>query len=45
MAERASAIYSDDNDIFRYAKQAKLPVYRTIDLKQPPEDPQKSMEF
>lgn len=44
-AEGASAVYSDDGDVVKYAGQAGLKAYRTIDLDLPPEDPQKTMEF
>ena len=44
-AEGASTIYSDDDDIFKYAKKAGLRAYRTADLDLPPDDPQQAMDF
>jgi len=44
-AEGARAVYSDDNDVVKYAQQAGLKAYRTIDLDLPPEDPQTSLDF
>jgi PIN domain. len=44
-AEGASAVYSDDQDVVKYAKQAGLEAFRTIDLGLPPEDPQKSLDL
>lgn len=42
-AEGATAVYSDDDDVFKYAQRASLKAYRTIDLDLPPEDPQGSL--
>lgn len=39
-AESADVVYSDDSDILKYAKDADLRAYRSIDLDLPPEDPQ-----
>lgn len=44
-AEGASAVYSDDGDVVKYAGQAGLKAYRTIDLDLPPEDPQTKMDL
>lgn len=44
-AEGATAVYSDDSDIVKYAQQVGLKAYRTIDLDLPPEDPQSSLDF
>lgn len=44
-AEGAGAIYSDDDDIVKYARDAGLNAYRTADLDLPPEDPQQSLEL
>lgn len=44
-AEGASAIYSDDDDVVKYAQQAGLKAHRTVDLDLPPEDPQTRMDF
>ena len=43
--EGATAVYSDDDDVVKYAQQAGLKAYRSIDLDLPPEDPQTKMEF
>lgn len=42
-AEGAEAIYSDDDDVVRYARNAGLRAYRTADIDPPPEDPQQSL--
>jgi predicted nucleic acid-binding protein len=44
-AEGATAVYSDDGDVVKYAQQAGLKAYRTADLDLPPEDPQTHMDF
>ncbi len=44
-AEGATTVYSDDDDVIKYARQAGLSAYRTVDLDLPPEDPQTSMDF
>ncbi len=44
-AEGASTVYSDDQDVVKYAKQAGLEAFRTIDLGLPPENPQSSLDF
>jgi predicted nucleic acid-binding protein len=44
-AEGARAVYSDDDDVIGYARQAGLDAFRTIDLDVPPEDPQQSLDF
>lgn len=43
--EGASTVYSDDDDVIRYATRSSLHAYRTADLELPPEDPQTRMEF
>lgn len=42
-AEGAEAIYSDDDDVVKYARNIGLRAYRTADLDPPPEDPQQSL--
>jgi hypothetical protein len=42
---KAKAIYSDDEDIARYAKRVKIPAYRTDDLPLPEEDRQAQIPF
>lgn len=44
-AEGAHTIYSDDDDVHRYATRSGLSAYRTLDLDLPPEDPQQSFPF
>lgn len=44
-SEGAHTIYSDDEDIHRYAKREGLQAYRTAELDLPPEDPQQSLDF
>lgn len=44
-AEGARAVYSDDSDVIRFAKQAGLEAYRTADLPLPLEDPQQGLPF
>jgi hypothetical protein len=41
--EGASAIYSDDGDMVRFAKNSGIAVIRVCDLPLPPEDPQQSL--
>lgn len=44
-AEGAHTVYSDDDDVHRYAKRADMKAYRTIELDLPPEDPQGALEL
>jgi len=44
-AEGARAVYSDDDDVVRYARQAGLEASRTADLPLPSEDPQGDLLF
>ena len=44
-AEGAHTVYSDDDDVHRYAEQAGLTAYRTAELDLPPEEPQQSLDF
>ena len=39
-AEGARAVYSDDESVIRYSRQAGLEALRTSDLPLPPDDPQ-----
>lgn len=39
-AQDAHTVYSDDNDVVRYAHQSGLIAHRTADLPLPPQDPQ-----
>ena len=41
--EGASAVYSDDEDLCGYAREAGMEAYRLADLPLPPEDPQASL--
>ena len=43
--ERASVVYSDDEDVCNYAREAGMEAYRLAELPLPPEDPQASMQF
>lgn len=43
--EGAHTVFSDDEDVHRYASRSNLIVYRTLDLDLPPEDPQHSLPF
>jgi predicted nucleic acid-binding protein len=43
--EGATAVYSDDDDVIAYAREAGMDAYRLSDLPEPPEDPQRSMQF
>lgn len=43
--ESATAVYSDDGDLCSYAREAGMDAYRLADLPEPPEDPQKSVQF
>jgi predicted nucleic acid-binding protein len=45
VVEGATAIYSDDDHVCAYAKEAKIDSYRLADLPLPPEDPQQSLPF
>jgi predicted nucleic acid-binding protein len=44
-AEGAHTVYSDDEDVRRYATQSEIEAYGTADLDLPPEDPQRSLDF
>jgi predicted nucleic acid-binding protein len=44
-AEAAHTIYSDDDDVCKYAQAAGLVAFRTAELDLPPEDPQAAMDF
>jgi len=44
-AEGAHSVYSDDEDVHRYATQAGLKAHRTCELDLPPEDPQANLDF
>lgn len=44
-AEGAEIIYSDDADIIKYGKDAKIRTVQTASLDLPPEDPQQEMKF
>ncbi|MBU4527966.1 MAG: PIN domain-containing protein [Hoeflea sp.] len=44
-AENAIAVYSDDDDVVKYARHAGMKAYRSVDLDLPPEDLQTTMEF
>jgi predicted nucleic acid-binding protein len=44
-AEGAHSVYSDDEDVHRYAIHAGLKAYRTSELDLPPEDPQANLDF
>ena len=44
-AEGAHSVYSDDEDVHRYAIQAGLKAHRTSELDLPPEDPQTILDF
>lgn len=43
--EGATAIYSDDKDIARYAARDEVEVIKMADLPEPPKDPQESLPF
>jgi predicted nucleic acid-binding protein len=43
--EGATAIYSDDNDVCVYAREAGMDSFRLSDLPLPPEDPQSALQF
>ena len=43
--EGATAVYSDDDDVIAYAREAGMEAYRLSDLPEPPEDPQTAMQF
>jgi predicted nucleic acid-binding protein len=43
LVEGATAIYSDDDHVCVYAKEAGIESYRLADLPLPPEDPQRSL--
>ena len=43
--ERATAIYSDDEDVCSYAREAGMEAYRLHELDLPPEDPQAELPF
>ncbi len=44
-AEGAHSVYSDDEDVHRYAKLANLQAYRTDELDLPPDDPQQALDL
>ena len=44
-AEGVHTIYSDDDDVCKYARQSDLKAYRTAELELPPEDQQSNMDF
>jgi len=44
-AEGATAVYSDDTDVFNYAKNVGLQAFKTADLDLPPEDPQHLLDL
>ena len=41
--EGATAVYSDDDHVIAYAREAGLEGYRLADLPEPPEDPQHAL--
>ena len=43
--ENATAVYSDDGDVIGYAREAGMDAYRLSDLPEPPEDPQRVINF
>ncbi|WP_209508175.1 PIN domain-containing protein [Ruegeria sp. HKCCSP335] len=43
--EGAHTVYSDDDDVHKYANRAGLKAYRTAELDVRPEDPQQSLDF
>ena len=43
--ENATAVYSDDGDVIGYAREAGMEAYRLADLPEPPEDPQRVLNF
>jgi predicted nucleic acid-binding protein len=43
--EGVTAVYSDDGDVIRYAREAGMEGYRLADLQEPPEDPQRALPF
>jgi hypothetical protein len=43
--EGATAVYSDDDDVITYAREAGMEGYRLEDLPLPPENPQSELEF
>ena len=43
--ERATVVYSDDEDVCGYAKEAGMEAYRLHELDLPPDDPQLPMQF
>ena len=45
LVEGATAIYSDDDHVCAYAKEAGIESYELADLPLPPEDPQQSLPF
>lgn len=44
-AEGAHSVYSDDEDVHRYASFAGLKAFRSSELNLPPEDPQTALDF
>jgi hypothetical protein len=45
LVEGATAIYSDDDHVCAYAKEAGIESFRLADLPMPPEDPQRPLPF
>ena len=43
--ERATAVYSDDEELRSYAREAGMEAYRLAELSLPPEDLQTAMQF
>lgn len=43
--EGATAVYSDDDEVGKYAREADMDAYHLSDLPLPPEDPQTAMSF
>jgi hypothetical protein len=43
--ENATVVYSDDDDVIGYAREAGMEAYRLSDLPERPEDPQRAMNF
>jgi hypothetical protein len=43
--EGATVVYSDDDDVITYAREADMEAYRLSDLPEPPEDLQTALPF
>jgi hypothetical protein len=43
--ESATAVYSDDDDVCAYAREAGMEAYRLSDMPEPPQDPQRALPF